>query len=191
MSDSRKLSLFPHADYVVLDLETTGLSPARDAIIEVAIIKVIQHKPVEVFQTFVDPRFPVPWQITRITGIRNEDVCSADPIEKVLPWALQFIGDLPVLGWNVTFDLAFLENNARTPVSFTYLDVLPLARGMWPDLESYRLTSLSRRLGVRESSHRALDDCVAAMDIYNRILKQAKIENRSLSYYWRPKYRHA
>ena len=157
--------------YIVLDLETTGLSAVKDEIIEVAMIKVVNGTPVETFQALVRPIRDIPPFITRLTGITNEDVYNAEPVGPVLFHALNFMEDLPVTGWNVGFDITFIKHNTRF---FTnrWFDTLPLARKAFPGLSSYKLSRVAAYLGVRQGTHRALDDCIAAMDVYETIRRQ-------------------
>lgn len=78
-----------------------------------------------------------------------------------MPWAVEFMEDLPVLAYNAGFDLAFLKD-----LHPAWQDVLAVARGMWPEEKSHSLKAMSRLLKVRRGTHRALDDCIAAMDVY-------------------------
>lgn len=154
--------------YIVLDLETTGLSPTKCEIIEIAMIKVVHGRPTETFQALVKPSSPIPPFITQLTGITNQDVETAEPISVVADYALAFMEDLPITGWNVGFDIKFLKR-ALPGHPFSWFDTLPLARKHFPGLESYKLSAVAAHLDCRKGTHRALDDCIAAMDIYEYI----------------------
>ena len=96
------------SDYVLLDLETTGLNPAGDSIIEIGAIKVKEYDIVDTFEAFVKPPHPISYFITDLTGITNEMVKDAGSIETVLPEFLRFVGSSLVMGHNVNFDINFL-----------------------------------------------------------------------------------
>src|SRR5688500_3110078 len=96
-------------EVITLDLETTGLDPVTDKIIEVGIIRCKDDEILEQYQTFVHPEMMIPTKITAITGITDEDVRGAPSIEKVLPIIREFIGNRPVIGHKVDFDLGMLE----------------------------------------------------------------------------------
>ena len=100
-------------DYVAVDLETTGLDPRFDAIIEIAAVKVAGGKPVDSFATLVKPPFEVDEFITELTGITNDMLAHAPAIEAVLPSFLEFVGDGVVVGHNVNFDINFLYDEAQ------------------------------------------------------------------------------
>lgn len=154
--------------YIVLDLETTGLSPKKNEIIEIAMIKVINGRPVETFQALVKPENPIPPFITSLTGISNEDVAEAEPVSDVAGYAISFMENLPVTGWNVNFDIQFMKR-AVPGHHFRWFDTLPMARACFPGLKNYKLSSVAAYLNCRQGTHRALDDCIAAMDIYEYI----------------------
>ena len=151
----------PLDSYIMLDLETTGLNPSQSQILEIGMIKVIDRKAVATFQALVKPDGPVPSCITRLTGITTEMAMEAEPLEQVMPWAVEFMEDLPVLAYNAGFDLGFLEG-----LRPAWQDVLVLARGLWPEQESHSLAAMSALIKARQGTHRALADCIAAMDVY-------------------------
>ena len=99
--------------YVSIDLETTGLNPKRDRIIEIGAIRVEQGQIVEEFSTFVDPGRKLEERITELTGIRDEDLADAPQLDEVFPKLLEFMGELPLLGHSVLFDFSFLKKAVR------------------------------------------------------------------------------
>ena len=90
----------PLSDYVVFDIETTGLSPYKDGIVELSALKVIGGQVQEEFSTLVNPGRPISYAASRVNGITDEMVEDAPFIEEVLPEFLEFAGDLPLLGHN-------------------------------------------------------------------------------------------
>ena len=99
--------------YVVFDLETTGFSPIKDKIIEIGAVKVERGKITERFSTFVNPKVPIPFQITQLTSITDQMVMDAPDIETVLPKFLAFVGDAVLVAHNASFDVGFIEQNCR------------------------------------------------------------------------------
>lgn len=169
-------------DYIVLDLETTGGSPFHSEILEVAMIKVRQGKPVEKMEVLVRPhKLPVPAFIEELTGITTEMVLDAPYFHEVAPYILPFIEGLPVVGWNVNFDLKFLAVHLRQDLDIDYTDALIFCRQLFPDLPCHKLTFVSRHFGVRESSHRALQDCIATMDLYEAMKRACRKHGRCAS----------
>ena len=98
--------------YVSIDLETTGLNPKRDRIIEIGAIRVEQGQIAEEFSTFVDPGRKLEERITELTGIRDEDLADAPQLDEVFPQLLEFMGELPLLGHRILFDYSFLKKAA-------------------------------------------------------------------------------
>ena len=98
--------------YVCVDLETTGLEPKRDRIIEIGAVKVRDGVPQEEFSTLVNPQRQLEERIVTLTGIQEEDLKDAPPIEEVLPKFLEFAEELPLLGHAVLFDFSFFKRAA-------------------------------------------------------------------------------
>lgn len=99
--------------YVVFDLETTGFSPIKDKIIEIGAVKVEHGEITDKFSTFVNPKVPIPFQITQLTSITDQMVIGAPDIETVLPQFMEFIGDAALVAHNASFDVSFIEQNCR------------------------------------------------------------------------------
>ena len=102
-----KMEISMYDTYVSIDLETTGLNPKRDRIIEIGAIRVEQGQIVEEFSTFVDPGRKLEERITELTGIRDEDLADAPQLDEVFPKLLEFMGELPLLGHSILFDYSF------------------------------------------------------------------------------------
>src|SRR5512146_2425053 len=95
--------------YIALDLETTGLSPERDAIIEVGAVKFRDGEPTDRFGTLVNPGRPIPYEVQQLTGICDADVVGKPRFMDIAGQLMRFVGPLPVVGHNVSFDLGFLH----------------------------------------------------------------------------------
>jgi len=160
-------------EIVALDLETTGLNRDEDDIIEIGAALFENGEVRETFSTLVNPGRPIPDRITAITGIETDDLIGQPSIRSVLPSLQAFIGDRPVLGHRVDFDLGFL---ARYDVAMHNmpLDTYELASVLLPDTARYNLTHLSDQLDVNlEHAHRALDDALATGHLYWELWQRA------------------
>ncbi len=164
-------------DYVALDLETTGLSPRDDRIIEIGAVKYSGGKKGESFATFVNPGIHIPPRITEITGIDDTMVFSAPVVEEVLKELLDFIGELPVLGHNVSFDYGFICQKAldmKIKYHAQGIDTHKISRKLLTGLESRSLENLCSFYNiVEEPRHRAFSDAAAAARLYDCLYDEA------------------
>ncbi len=167
--------------YVVFDLETTGFSPIKDKIIEIGAVKVEQGKITDRFSTFVNPRVPIPFQITQLTSITDQMVMDAPDIETVLPEFLEFIGDAVLVAHNASFDVGFIEQNCRYQdivPDFTSVDTVAMARILLPTLSKFKLDVVANALHISlENHHRAVDDAEAAAEIFVRFAEMLRERN--------------
>ncbi len=148
-------------DYTVIDLETTGLNPEHELIIEFAALKVRNGQVADTFQSLCDPGFPIPPVITGITGISDEMVRFCPNPRQVLPDFLDFIGDDFVVGHNVLFDVRFVAKSAEI-FRNNYIDTMKIFRKLHPTLPHHRLSDMVEFYDQRnETAHRALSDCYA------------------------------
>lgn len=165
----------PMSDYVGVDLETTGLNPKLDKIIEIGAVKVKDGQIEGCFQTFVHPGRKIPLKVTELTGIKDEDVRHAPVIGDVLPLFLEFAGELPLVGHSVLFDYSFLKR-AAVNLGFAFertgVDTLKISRKFLPQLADRRLSSLCDYYGIGINAHRALEDAGAACMLYQRLCAQ-------------------
>lgn len=156
--------------YVAFDLETTGLSPVNDAIIEIGALKVKDGRIVQRFSQFINPQREISAQVTGITGITNEMVANAPTFEKVLPGFLDFCGDEVLLGHNIMFDYRFTNYwAARCGLAFEKqgIDTLKLARIIHKDLKSKSLEAMCAHYHiVNEDAHRAYYDALTTAKLY-------------------------
>ncbi len=165
--------LFP-SDYVVIDIETTGLSPYSDAIIELSALKVEGYSVTSSFSSLVNPLFRISPFITQLTGITNGMLLSALPIESVLPRFLDYVGSSHIVGHNVNFDINFIYDNSvrlfASPFSNDFTDTMRLSRAVLGTLPHHRLSDLSAYYGVSyEGAHRALQDCRITHECFLRL----------------------
>jgi DNA polymerase III subunit epsilon len=148
---------------VVFDLETTGLSPARDAILEIGAMVVEDGVLTgEVFHTMVNPGCNIPYFITKINGIRDSMVRDAPNIRSALPGFLEFIAGRQLVAHNASFDMGFIRENAsrlnlESPKHA--ICTVELSRRVFPRERSHNLDAVCSRLGlVPNGRHRALAD---------------------------------
>jgi len=159
--------------YVALDLETTGLDAERDAIIQVGAIKFRGDEKLDDYSTFVNPGRRIPLEVTELTGIRDEDVADAPPLRAVLPRLARFVGQCPIVGHSVGFDLAFLRRHSDA-FRNENLDTFELAAVLLPHAEQYSLTALTRVLGGKiDRPHRAPEDAQATWRLFQALLHLA------------------
>jgi len=159
--------------YVALDLETTGLDAERDAIIEVGAVKFRDDEVLGTFSSFVNPGRPIPLQITELTGICDKDVAGAPGLHEVLSRLARFVGQWPIVGHSVEFDLGFLRRHSRL-FENELLDTFELASVLMPHAERYSLSALARTLGIEMGqAHRALDDARATHRLFRALLRRA------------------
>ena len=165
--------------FVVLDLETTGMSPANCAVTEVGAVKLRGGECLGTLQTLVNPGLAIPRAITFLTGITQAMVLPAPPIAEVLPTLLEFVGDAVVVGHNVRFDMAFLDAalgaHDRTRPTNRVVDTRALARRLVSDeVSNCTLATLSQHFRVRQRpTHRALDDARATGEVLHCLLERA------------------
>lgn len=165
--------------YVVLDIETTGLSRHSHRITEIAAVKVENLQVVKKFETLVNPQIPIPSFITSLTGISNSMVKDSPVIEEVLPKFLKFVRDAPFVAHCATFDHGFLKHNAQVHLSHELTNpkicTMKLSRRLIPEMRSYRLSCLCEHFNITNSSaHRAMPDVQATNQIFSNLLEMMK-----------------
>lgn len=159
--------------YISLDLETTGLDPERDRIIEIGAVKFQGKEVLDTFHTLVNPHCPLPYRIRLLTGITTEELAAAPPFSAVAASFLSFVGSYPLVGQNINFDLNFLRSQGVSFPNITY-DILELANILLPQLFDYSLPMLAKQLGVPCSvHHRALADAITAKEVFLTLLDKA------------------
>ncbi|MCQ2516641.1 MAG: topoisomerase DNA-binding C4 zinc finger domain-containing protein [Saccharofermentans sp.] len=159
-------------DYVVFDLETTGLSTEIEDVIEVSAIKVVNGEIVDEFSTLVNPQRPIPKVASEVNNITDSMVKDAMPFDVVLKDFIGFIGNMTLVGHNIErFDLQFIYRDCMRYFGKTlgndYVDTLKLARSYRPDLKSRSLGVLAELYGISTlGAHRALADCKMNQKVY-------------------------
>lgn len=160
-------------EYVAVDLETSGLSPAADRIIEIGMAKVADGKIVSEYTTLVDPQIVLSERVCELTGITPEMVFGKPVIDDIIKEVLDFIGELPILGHNIIFDYSFLKKaavNHRLEFEKQGIDTLKLARRLLPEVEHKNLEYLCEYFHIDAGkSHRAYDDAVSAIRLFERL----------------------
>lgn len=160
-------------EVVILDFETTGLSPSYSRVIEVGAVIVKGTKIVDQISQLMHPGTPVPYFITRITGITNQMLKGKPTPEDFMPKLKNFIGQRPILAHNASFDQNFLlaeMENAGITMKNAFLCTLKLARRLYPDAPNHKLGTLATylKLTIPQShqSHRALDDVLMTAQVW-------------------------
>ncbi len=166
--------------FVVFDIETTGLYAAKDRITEIGAVRVVDGRVCDTFSTFVDPGIPIPKLITDLTGISDAMVAGAPGLEQALESFLEFIGELPVVAHNATFDTGFIKAAAKAhdkKFDNTIIDTLQMSRSLFPKLSKHKLDVVAKHLGVSlENHHRAVNDATATAEIFIKCLDLLKAQ---------------
>ncbi|WP_019532574.1 PolC-type DNA polymerase III [Paenibacillus ginsengihumi] len=166
------------AEYVIFDIETTGLSVTSNKIIEIAGVKMKDGKEIDRFATFINPHERIPYNIQQLTNITDDMVREAPELEEKLPEFAAFVGDCVLVAHNARFDIGFIQANLKRlghpELANPVLDTLELARMLFPSLKNHRLNTLADKFKVSlDNHHRAIDDSIALGHILFHLLKEA------------------
>lgn len=163
--------------FVAIDTETTGLSPIYNEIIEVSAIKYKGNKKLDSFSTLIKPEAPIPYNITRITGISNDMVKNAPRKEEIKEELVNFIGNNTIVAHNASFDMNFLNNSFDNKFKNNkIIDTVKLSRIMHPELPNHKLSTVSEYIGITEDGyHRAEFDCECCAKIYMKYLEREMV----------------
>ncbi|MFH1088546.1 MAG: exonuclease domain-containing protein [Patescibacteria group bacterium] len=158
-------------ELIVLDTETTGVNAKEDSLIEIAAARVVDGQVVDRFQTMVKPvKTPLNTTVSVLTGIKPEDLVNAPDISDIKDKLLEFVGELPITGHNISFDLDFLKANGIDPLGHS-LDTLDLVIAVLPKLPYHSMQFLAQYFQLpAKPSHRAMDDVLATADLVNVII---------------------
>jgi DNA polymerase III subunit epsilon len=163
-------------DYIVLDFETTGLRAGADKIIQIGAIKYGNHEVEDMFNTIINPFRYIPDTVARLTGISNEMVKSAPSIEQKIVELLEFIGDLPIIAHNASFDMGFLyaldDIGGISIPEYNVIDTVKLARKKINETSNHKLATLTEFLQLEHDAHDAIGDCLATAAIYQYCIKK-------------------
>lgn len=167
-------------DYVIFDLETTGISPNYDEVIEISALKVKGGEVVDEFNTLVNPGRKIPFGATKVNGITNAMVAEAPAFSHVLAEFLDFAEGLVLVGHNIArFDMKFIWRDAEQyfgeiPQN-NYVDTLQVARKHLPKMDHHRLVDLAEYYGISsEGAHRALNDCYMNQKVYECMVSEMR-----------------
>lgn len=162
--------------YVALDLETTGLSPALDRILEIGAVKVVEGKEAQTLSMLVNPGRLVSPQIQELTGITNEMARGGMDYEEAVEKLVDFCEGLPILGHNILFDYGFVKQaavNQKLSFEKAGVDTLKIARKLLPDLEHRSLEYLCVYYGIHTGRHhRAFEDACSAKMLYEKLFQE-------------------
>jgi predicted DnaQ family exonuclease/DinG family helicase len=162
--------------FVAVDLETTGLDPTLNEIIEIGAVKVVDGVVTAEFSELVRPEKPIPEFITNLTGITPDDVVKSPRIAEVLPDFMDFISGYRILGQNVKFDISFLRRAAGMGAFGEAVDNIEIARVMLPRLPSYSLESLIDFFGLEpDARHRALEDARMTALVFLKLIDMLRM----------------
>ncbi len=178
---ARKSNRASHAkknsqDYMVIDLETTGLSYEKDHIIETAALQISNGKVINEFNKLIQIEEPLKEDITHLTGITDDMLKEiGEPYNTVLEQFIKFIQTDVIVGYNTLFDLNFLQKSCQSlgltmPQDFKMIDVLKTARKKIMGLSDYKLNTLGNYFGLDISgAHRALKDCYLTYEVFEKL----------------------
>lgn len=158
--------------YISIDIETTGLNPKLDKIIEIGAIKVIEGMVTDTFETFVDPGRKLEEQVKVLTGITDYDLTNAPSIGEVMPKLIDFLEELPIVGHSILFDFSFLKKAAvyeKMCFEKKGLDTLRIARCFLQEIEHRNLKFLCEYYQIPHHAHRALSDAEATSTLYQKL----------------------
>ena len=159
--------------YIAFDVETTGLNPQENEIIEIGALRVREGKVAGRFMEFIRPLSPISPSITALTGITNEMVAGARPRCSVVSDFLDFCGEDVLIGHNVSFDYSFMKCSAAKdglPFEKLGIDTLRIAQAVLTDLPSKSLGSLCEHYNIKnQSAHRAYHDALATAKLYQTL----------------------
>lgn len=159
--------------YIALDLETTGLRPHYDRILEIGAVKVEGGEVTGMYETFIDSEAEIPLRITELTGITEEMVAGSPNLKEAISGFLDFAGESVLLGHNLLFDYSFMKRNVIN-LGGTFerkgIDTLSISRICLPELPSKSLDKMADHYGIsQQQHHRALDDAMTAARLYERL----------------------
>lgn len=163
--------------YFVVDLETTGLDPEFDEIIEMSALKVRNEEILSTFSTLVKPSFKIDSFIEDLTGITNAMLENQPSISEVLPQFLDFVGDQIIAGYNTNFDVNFIYDNCLNlglpPFKNDFIDIMRMSIKLFPELNHHRLKDMVEYFEIPDNDlHRSEADCICTLACYRYIKEE-------------------
>ena len=166
-------------EFVVFDIETTGLNSHTNKIIEIGAVKIKAGRIIDRYSQLINPGMSIPYHITEITSITNEQVANQPKIDEVIGKFVDFIGDAVLVAHNAPFDMGFIKRDIKEYLNIdlenSVIDTLQMARDLFPDFKKYGLGDLNKSLGLAlEKHHRAVDDSQATANMFIIFLEKYK-----------------
>lgn len=161
--------------YLVVDVETTGISVKSEKIIEIGAVRVENHIVTGTYDRLLYPGKKLEDRIVELTGITDEELKDAPLFEEIKDEFLEFAGDLPLVGHQIVFDYSFLKkeyNNCGIPFERMGADTLRISRVCCPTLEKKTLVAMCTHFGISLKPHRAIEDAVATAQLYEELATQ-------------------
>ena len=168
------------SDYVVFDVETTGISCQYDDVVELSALKVRDNKIVDEFSTLVKAEKPISYGASMVNGITDDMLTDSPTFETVLSDFIEFIEDLPLVGHNIyTFDMNFIYRDCKKYFNKIpdndCIDTLSLSRMCLKGLKHHKLTDVAQYYGIStDGAHRALNDCRMTQLVYEGLCAEMK-----------------
>lgn len=169
--------------FVIVDIETTGLNPVSDEIIEIGAMKAADGELKDIFNKLVRPEGAVSEEITRLTGISSDMLEGCPPIDEVLREFIGFIGNAPLIAHNAEFDISFIKDKLKRSAGGELVNgvicTLQTARALLPNLDNHKLHTIAKYFNIEiNGRHRAIGDCEATYHIWQHMTK--KLEDRGI-----------
>lgn len=168
-------------NFIIFDVETTGLNASVERITEIGAIKIIDNKIVDKFSCFVNPKKPIPYRITKLTGITNEMVKDAPDESVIIPEFFKFCQDFVLVAHNASFDMRFIlaaASRLNLKTNFCYIDTVAICRSLFPNLKNHKLDTIVNYLNLGGfNHHRACDDAKVLAEIFLKIKPKININN--------------
>ena len=166
-------------EFVVFDIETTGLNSHTNKIIEIGAVKIKAGRIIDRYSQLINPGISIPYHITEITSITNEQVANQPKIDEVIGKFVEFIGDAVLVAHNAPFDMGFIKRDIKEYLNIdlesSVIDTLQMVRDLFPDFKKYGLGDLNKSLGLAlEKHHRAVDDSQATANMFIIFLEKYK-----------------
>ncbi len=173
-------------EYVVLDLEMTGLSAKTDQVIEIGAVKIKDNEIIDRFGGLVNPKCKIPERVSALTGITNEMLENALEKDAAMERLLDFLEGYILVGQNINMDYGFLKQwavNHKRPLEAKALDTLKLARKLLPGEQSKKLEDLCVFFKVeRKAEHRAMEDAIETWQIFEKLKTLAMVQGKGEEY---------
>lgn len=185
----KSIIAFPEK-YVVVDIETTGLSPQQNEIIEISAIRFENGIKKDTFSTLIKPDNEIPYFITQLTGISNKMVADAPDIKKAVTDFRKYLSDDIIVGYNVNFDVNFIYDklleNCSVKLGNDFVDVLRIARVVLTHLSTHKQTAVAEYYGLSVTgAHRAMKDCELCNAIFVQLQREMRSAGKTISDYFK------